>query len=109
MAWARATDVRSHWLADPIHAARYGMSLRVAGERDVFVEAIKDAAIGMYDRRIAMRTRDRLTAIGNFDELTAARARSLAATYDIDYLLAERPFDLPLAFQSGELRIYRLR
>ena len=108
-AWARSTDVRSHWLADPIHAARYGMSLRVAAERDVFVEGIKDAAIGMYDRRIARRTRDRLAAIGNFDALTAERARTLAATYDIDYLLAERPFDLPLAFQSGELRIYRLR
>ena len=109
MAWARLTDIRSHWLADPIHAARYGMSLRVAGERDVFVEGLKDAAIGMYDRSIAIRTRDRLAAIGSFDALTADRARALAATYDIDYLLAERPFDLPLAFQSGELRIYRLR
>jgi hypothetical protein len=109
MAWARSTDIRSHWLADPIHAARYGMSLRVAGERDVFVEGLKDAAIGMYDRSIAIRTRDRLAAIGSFDALTADRARALAATYDIDYLLAERPFDLPLTFQSGELRIYRLR
>lgn len=109
MAWARATDIRSHWLADPIHAARYGMSLRVAGERDVFVEGIKDAAIGMYDRNIAMRTRDRLAAIGSFDALTAEKARSLATMYDIDYLLAERAFDLPLAFQSGELRIYTLR
>jgi len=108
-AWARSTEVRSHWLADPIHAARYGMSLRVAAGRDVFVEGIKDAAIGMYDRAIAIRTRDRLAAIGNFEALTADQARSLAATYDIDYLLAERPFDLPLAFQSGNLRIYRLR
>jgi len=41
--------------------------------------------------------------------LTPDKARTLAATYDIDYLLAERPFDLPLAFQSGNLRIYRLR
>ena len=63
----------------------------------------------MYDRAIAIRTRDRLAAIGNFDALTPDKARTLAATYDIDYLLAERPFDLPLAFQSGNLRIYRLR
>jgi hypothetical protein len=109
MAWARSTDVRSQWLADPIHAARYGMSLRVAGERDVFVEGIKDAAIGMYDRRIAMRTRDRLAEIGDFGALTAGRARELATKHEIDYLLAERPFELPLAFQSGDLRIYRLR
>jgi len=109
MAWARNTDVRSYWLADPIHAARYGMSLRVAGERDVFVEGIKDAAIGMYDRSIAIRTRDRLAAIGDFGALSADRARELGATLGLDYLLAERPFGLPLAFQSGDVRIYRLR
>jgi len=109
MAWARATDVRSHWLADPIHAARYGMSLRMAGERDLFVEAIKDEAIGIYDRNIALRTRARLTELGDFAALTAERARMLAVNHELDYLLAERPFDLPLAFQSGSLRIYRLR
>jgi hypothetical protein len=109
MAWARTTDVRSHWLADPIHAARYGMSLRVAAERDVFVEAIKDAAIGMYDRAIAIRTRNRLAALGDFSALTAERARALSSLYGLDYLVAERPFELPLAFQSGEVRIYRLR
>jgi hypothetical protein len=109
MAWARTTDVRSQWLADPIHAARYGMSLRVAAERDVFVEGIKDAAIGMYDRPTAIRTRDRLAAIGDFSALSAERARTLASTYQLDYLVAERALDLPLAFQSGEVRIYRLR
>ena len=56
MAWARTTDSGSGWLADPLHAVVYGTSVRVAGERDVFVEAVKDAAIGMYDRDIAMRT-----------------------------------------------------
>lgn len=109
MAWARTTDVRSQWLADPIHAARYGMSLRVAAERDVFVEGIKDAAIGMYDRPTAIRTRDRLTAIGDFGALSAERVRALASTYGLDYLVAGRAFDLPLAFQSGDVRIYRLR
>jgi hypothetical protein len=109
MAWARTTDVGSEWLADPIHAARYGMSLRVAAGRDVFVEALKDAAIGMYDRTVAIRTRDRITAIGDFGTLTTERARALASAYGLDYLVVERPFELPLAFQSGELRIYRLR
>ena len=109
MAWARTTNVRSQWLADPIHAARYGMSLRVAAQRDVFVEALKDAAIGMYERSIAIRTRDRLAAIGDFATLTPGHARMLAAMYGLDYLVADRPFDLPLAFQSGDLRIYRLR
>jgi hypothetical protein len=109
MAWARTTAVGSEWLADPIHAARYGVSLRVAAERDVFVEGIKDAAIGMYDRQTAIRTRDRLGALGDFGALTASRAQMLASTYGLDYLVAERSFDLPLAFQSGAVRIYRLR
>jgi hypothetical protein len=109
MAWARSSDESSHWLADPYHAGRYGTSVRVAGQRDVFVEEIKDTAIGMYDRPVAMRTRDRLEAIGEFSALTPARARELAAEYGIDYLVTEQPMDLPLAFSSGRLRVYRLR
>ena len=109
MAWARATDRDSHWLADPFHAARYGSSLRVAGHRDVFVEEIKDSAVGMYDRPVAIRTRDRLAALGSFDSLTAADALDLASRFDLDYLIADRPFDLPVAFRAGELTIYRLR
>jgi hypothetical protein len=109
MAWARATDVRSGWLADPGHAFLYGTSVRVAAGRDVLVESVKDAAIGMYDRQVAIRTRDRLAVVGDFASLTPERARALGATYDLDYLIAERAFDLPLVFQSGQLRIYRLR
>jgi hypothetical protein len=109
MAWARSTDRGSHWLADPFHAARYGSSLRVAGQRDVFVEEIKDSAIGMYERDVAIRTRDRMAALGGFDGLTAASAKDLAARYDLDYLVADRPFDLPVAFRSGQLTVYRLR
>ena len=109
MAWARSTDRASHWLADPFHAARYGSSLRVAGQRDVFVEEIKDSAIGMYQRDVAIRTRDRMAALGGFDGLTAARAQDLAARFDLDYLIADRPFDLPVAFRSGQLTVYRLR
>ena len=46
-----AVDAEGHWLAgDPLHAALYGTSLRMAAARDVFVEGTKDAAIGMYDR-----------------------------------------------------------
>lgn len=109
MAWARNTDTRSGWLADPGHAILYGTSLRVAAARDVLVEAVKDAAIGMYDRDVAIRTRDRIAAVGDFGALTADRAREVGSTYDLDYLIADREFDLPLAFQSGKLRIYRLR
>jgi hypothetical protein len=108
MAFARTTDKRSHWLADPIHAALYGTSVRVAGERDVFVEAIKDAAIGMYDRDVAMRTAQRLAALPDYNALTAAGARKLSADFDIDFFVTANRLELPLAFESGALRVYRL-
>ena len=41
--------------------------------------------------------------------LTPTRARTLGAQYNLDYLVAEQPLDLPLAFQSGKLKVYRLR
>jgi hypothetical protein len=109
MAWARTTPDGSGWVADPMHAIKYGTSVRVAGQRDVFVEAVKDTAIGMYERSIAIRTRDHLAELGPFDSLTPDRARSLAMRYGLDYLVTENALALPLAFQSGEMRVYRLR
>jgi hypothetical protein len=109
MAWARQTDKRSGWLADPMHAVRYGTSVRVAGERDVLVEAVKDAAIGMYDRRVASRTDERIRAGAGFGTLTADAARQLGARYDLEYMVTEQPLDLPLEFSSGPLKVYRIR
>ena len=108
MAWTRATAPDTGWLADPMHAVKYGTSVRVAGERDVLVEAVKDAAIGMYTRDIATRTEERLAAIGPFETLTPERALTLARRYDLDYLVTEQPLDLPMAFESGALKVYRL-
>lgn len=109
MAFARTTGKDSHWLAHPVHAALYGTSLRIAGERDVLVEGMKDIAIGMYDRDVAMRTAERLAALSTFESLTASDARTLAAKYDLDYLVTESQMDLPVAFASGRLRVYRLQ
>jgi hypothetical protein len=109
MAWARSTPAGSGWLADPWHAVTYGTSLRVAGERDVFVEAVKDAAIGMYERSVAIRTRDHMLEVGDFATLTAPRALALGARYELDYLVTEQPLDLPLALESGRLKVYRIR
>jgi hypothetical protein len=63
----------------------------------------------MYDRGVAMRTRDRIAAVGDFHSLTAGRARALAASYDLDFLITDRALDLPVAFQAGTLTVYRLR
>jgi hypothetical protein len=109
MAWARSTPRDSGWLAHPGHAVQYGTSLRVAGERDVFVEGIKDAAIGMYDRDVAMRTRDRLAELQDFDTLTPERAKKLAERYRLNFLVTTQQLDLPVAYSSGPLVVYRLR
>ena len=108
MAWARTTAPASGWLADPMHAVKYGTSVRVAGERDVLVEGVKDAAIGMYQREIAVRTQERLAVAQDFHQLTPDRARAIGARYGLDYLVTEQALDLPIAFQSGPLRVYRL-
>lgn len=109
MTWAQSTDPGSGWLADPLHAARYGSSLRAAGRRDVLIEQVKDEAIAMYDRNIAMRVADREHALSTLAWDTPEGARALARRYDLDYLIVDHPVDLPLAHRSGSLFIYKLR
>jgi hypothetical protein len=109
MTWAQSTAVDSNWLADPLHAARYGSSLRAAGRRDVLLEQIKDSAIAMYDRGIAMRVADRERALAAHRWDTAEGAQALARAYGLDYLVIDRPLPLVEAHRSGLLHIYRLR
>ncbi len=109
MAWARTTDPSSGWLADPIHAAIYGSSLRAAAYRDVLLERLKDRALAMYDRPTAMRVSDRERALEVLPWNTPDGARALARRYGLDYLIVDRELDLPLAHRSGSLYIYRLR
>jgi hypothetical protein len=109
MAFVRTTDKDSAWLADPLHAALYGTSLRVAGLRDVFVEAFKDSALGMYDRQIAVRTADRLAALPNYLLMTTEDFKRIGQQYDLDFMIAARHLDLPLVFESGPIRVYRLQ
>jgi len=109
MAWARQTPTSSGWLADPFHATRYGSSVRAAGRRDVFLEQLKDTALAMYDRDVAMRVADRERALTSVAWDSPDGARALGRRYDLDYLLVEHPIDLPLAHQAGSIFIYRLR
>jgi hypothetical protein len=109
MAWARTTDPGSGWLADPIHAALYGSSIRAAAYRDVLLERLKDRAIAMYDRPAALRVADRERALEALRWDTPDGARALARRYGLDYLIIDRELDLPLAHRSGALFIYRLR
>ncbi len=109
MEWAKGTPKDTGWLADPMHAILYGSSVRVAGERDVFVEGVKDAALGIYDRGIAQRTNERMRELKDFQGLSAEHAKAMASRYDLDFLVTEQSLPLPLAFESGALRVYRLR
>ena len=109
MAFARTTDPASGWLADPIHAAKYGASLRATGERDVLLEALKDPAIAMYDRPTAMRLADRARALQALAWDTPDGARGLARRFGLDYLVIDRQLELPLVHQAGSLFVYKLR
>ena len=107
-AWVQSTPKDTGWLADPMHAARYGTSLRMAAARDVFVEGSKDAAIGMYDRTIAFRTRDRLRELADTPALSAEQIQRLGHQYGLSYFVTEQPYPLPLAYEAGAIRVYRI-
>ncbi len=109
MDWLRGQPVDVHVLADPGHAWRYGSSVRIAAGRDVFLEEVKDAAIGMYSRDVAMRVLARTRATGDFTQITADHARALAGEFDLHYLVTEATLQLPLAYENAGFRIYRLR
>jgi hypothetical protein len=109
MKWIAQTPPGSHVLADPGHAWKYGTSVRVAGERDVYVEEVKDLALALYSREVAIEALDRIRDAQNFDALTIDQFRSLARTYDLDYLVVDRDVDLPLAYRNEQFRIYDLR
>jgi hypothetical protein len=107
-AWVQSTPKDTGWLADPMHAVHYGTSLRLAGARDVFVEGTKDAAIGMYDRTIAFRTRDRLRELSDFSALSLEQIQGLGHRHTLGYFISEQQYPLPLAFEAGSIRIYRI-
>jgi hypothetical protein len=108
MRWIGRQPSDVHVLADPGHAWRFGSSVRVAAARDVYLEDVKDAAIAVYSRDMAMRVLGRRRALGDFSALTRERALALARKYDLDYLLAERVINLPLAYRNARFRVYAL-
>lgn len=115
--WLRDhTPKDAHVLADPGHAWRYGTSLRVSAERDVFLEDVKDASIGFYGRPIALRVAERRAALGALPlaepnvppDDTAATVRALAARYDLQYLVTERALPFPEVYRNTRFHVYRL-
>jgi len=98
-------------LAHPDHAWLYGTSVRVGAAHDVVVESVKDSAISMYDRDVAMRTAERLTAVADIDALSSddllALGRRMGASVAV---LAVRPaLTLPVLYQNATFAVYDLR
>jgi hypothetical protein len=111
MQWLRAQPKDWHVLADPGHAWKYGVAVRIAAERDTVLEWGKDTALAMYDRDVAMRVAERADALGEFDRLTAEAARTLAERFDIDVTVVARPHTiaLPVLYENGQFMIYDVR
>ena len=109
MGWIARTPPSTHVLVDPGHSYRYGTSARVSGERDTFLEEVKDSAMAMYSRRVAARVLERTRALGDFQDLTPVHARQVAARYDVDYLVTEHALDLPVAYRNARFWIYGLK
>ena len=109
MRWISGTPADTHVLASPGHAWKYGTSVRVAGERDVYLEEVKDLALALYSREVAIRALERIRDAENFDGLTPEQLRSLATRYDLDYLVSDRDVALPLAYRNEQFRVYRLQ
>jgi hypothetical protein len=108
MQWIKAQPATSHVLVDPGHAWKYGTSVRVSAERDVFLEEVKDSAIAIYSRDVALRYNERSAAVVDFDRLSAERAAELASRYDLDYLVAEADLPLRLAYRNARFKVYSL-
>jgi hypothetical protein len=109
MRWLRSQPVDVHVLADPGHAWRYGSSVRVTAERDVFQEDVKDAALAMYDRDVAIRVVERRALTNDFGAKTTGELTALAREYDLDYLVSDERLDLPVVYENATFRIYGLR
>ena len=109
MQWISRTPPDTHVLADPGHAWKYGSSVRVTGERDVYLEEVKDLALALYSRDVAVEALRRIADIRDFDSFTPDQLRALAARYDLDYLVVERDVDLPVAYRNEQFRVYSLQ
>ena len=111
IAWIGDQPEAWHVLADPEHAWKHGVSVRAVAARDTLLESTKDSAMALYDRDIAVRVADRMTAVGTYAALGTADARRLAARYALDVIVAEtaHSLDLPVLYRNTGFVVYDLR
>jgi hypothetical protein len=111
MRWLEGQPASMHVLADPGHAWKYGVGVRVAARKDTLLESVKDSAMAMYDRDGAMRVAARSAALARFDEMTTDDIRSLDARFGLDAFVVEanRTFGFPVLYRNAQFVIYDLR
>ena len=111
LGWLRTQPTSWFVLADPAHAWKYGVSVRVGAHRDTLLESGKDSSMAMYDRDVARRVKDRTAAVADFDRLDATRAHALAARYHLDVLVepTAHALALPVLYRNGDFVVYDLR
>jgi hypothetical protein len=109
MTWISTTPSDTHVLADPGHAWKYGSSVRVTGERDVYLEEVKDLALALYSRQVAVEALRRIEDIRGYDAFSPDQLRAFAGRYDLDYLVAEHSVDLPVVYRNEQFRVYSLK
>jgi hypothetical protein len=111
MTWLKQQPAGWHVLADPRHAWKYGVSVRLAGQKDTLLEVGKDPALATYDRAIAMRVAERSAALADFDRFTTVDVRALDARYGLDVFIveADRRFDFPVLYRNTGFVVFDLR
>jgi hypothetical protein len=111
MRWLETQPSDWHVLADPGHAWKYGISVRVGASRDTLIESVKDSAIAFYDRGIAMRVGERALDTSEYDQMSEARLRRLDEKYDLDVAVfpAGRAINFPLLYRNAAFAIFDLR
>lgn len=112
MQWLRSnTPVSAHILADPGHAWKYGTSVRVGAQRDVFFEEVKDVAMALYSREAATRALTRIRALPSLGALDGGQLEALARRFNLDYLVGDKALTFagePI-WQNGRFAVWQLR
>jgi hypothetical protein len=98
----------AHVLADSGHAWRYGTSVRVSGQRDVFLEETKDSAVAIYSRDVAARVVERIGALGDLSTRTPEDIQRLGEQYGVTHVVTTGRLPLPPVFENAEFRVYAL-
>ena len=98
-------------LADPAHASKFGLSVRVGAWRDTVLEQSKDSGLAIYERDIALRIAERRQALSGFETFGPEQVRQIALRFAVDVAVVERRQTLgfPVLYENERFVVYDLR